>query len=319
MRALIVGHNGQDGTLLRHSLEGQGYEVFGVSRSCTYPPAIPGCPLAWSARDPDNVLNFITALRPDEVYYLAAYHTSSEGSVTISAIEEFALSYEAHVQGLLHLLVSVAEKHSVCRIFYAASSLVFDGKNSEVQDEHTPFNPTGYYGMTKAQGIWICREFRKSRGVFVSVGFLYNHESKHRAPHFLSQKIVRAAGRIASGSPEKLCLGDIFARVDWGYAGDFVSAFQHILKLPVSDDFIVATGKAHSVKEFAELTFDRFGLKWSDHIEYAPSVLKRHLNVRIGDASKLRMASGWKPTLDFTGLIEHLVSAEKARIAYLAQ
>ena len=318
MRVLIVGHTGQDGTLLRASLEGRGDEVFGVSRSGTHPDSIPGCPPSWTVGDPKKVRNFIVALRPDEIYYLAAYHTSSEGSVVVSALEAYGLSHETHVLGLLHVLDAVADHVPACRVFYAASSLVFDGENGEVQNELSTFNPRGYYGMTKALGIWLCREFRKSRHVFASVGILYNHESQYRAPHFLSQKIVRAAARIASGSREKLRLGEISARVDWGYAGDYVMAFQRALALPAGDDFIIATGEAHSVKEFAELSFARFGLDWRDHTEHSPGVLTRRLNVRIGDSSKLRAASGWQPTLDFPGLIDHLVAAEHARLALLS-
>lgn len=313
MRVLIVGHTGQDGRLLHASLESRGDEVFGVSRTATHPSTIPGCPRAWYAGDPDSVRKFIVALRPEEIYYLAAYHTSSEGSEMVSRIEAYSLSHETHVLGLLNILSTVVDDLPECRIFYAASSLVFDGQRGEMQNELTEFNPTGFYGMTKAQGIWICREFRKSKDVFVSVGILYNHESPYRATHFLSQKIVRAASRIAAGSPEKLRLGDISARVDWGYAGDYVLAFQKILALSESDEFIIATGESHTVQEFAELTFDRFGLDWRDHTEFSPGLLTRRLSVRIGDASKLREASGWQPRFNFPGLIDHLVSAEQAR------
>lgn len=315
MRVLIVGHTGQDGTLLRAGLVSRGDEVFGVSRTVTHPSPIPGCPPAWFAGDPDSVRDFIVALRPEEIYYLAAYHTSSEGSEAVSAVEAYGLSHETHVLGLLHVLAAVAEHVPACRIFYAASSLLYDGEHGEVQDESTPFNPSGFYGMTKAQGVWLCREFRKSKGVFASAGILYNHESSHRAAHFLPQKIVRTAARIAAGSAEKLRLGDISARVDWGYAGDYVLAFQKILALPASDDFIIATGEAHSVQELADLSFARFGLDWRDHTELNPGVLTRRLNVRIGDARKLRAASGWQPTLDFPGLIDLLVAAEQARLA----
>lgn len=314
MRVLIVGHTGQDGTLLRESLERRGDQVFGVSRTAIYPDPIPGCPPAWIAGDPDVVRDFVVAVRPAEIYYLAAYHTSSEGSDALSAVEAYGLSHETHVVGLLHVLEAVAECVPACRIFYAASSLVYDGEHGEVQDELTPFNPSGFYGMTKVLGIWLCREFRRNRGVFVSAGILYNHESPYRAAHFLSQKIVKTAARIAAGSAERLRLGDISARVDWGYAGDYVVAFQKILALPAGDDFVIATGEAHSVQEFAELSFARFGLDWRDHTELNPGVLTRRLNVRIGDSRKLRATSGWKPTLDFPGLIDLLVTAEQARI-----
>ncbi len=318
-RVLIVGHIGQDGTLLSEEIKKRGDEVFGISRNGTYPVKIPGCPNLCIASSPEKIGAFVTEICPDEIYYLAAHHTSSEGTKSKSAIEDYHLSYETHVLGLLHVLVVVAERIPSCRIFYAASSLVFEGEQGEVQDEQTPFCPSGFYGMTKAQGVWLCREFRNNRGVFASTGILYNHESRFRAPHFLSQKIIRAAARIASGSREKLKLGDITARVDWGYAGDFVNAFQKILMLPFGDDFIVATGESHTVREFAELSFACFGLDWREHTEHSPEVLTRRLSPRVGNASKLRTATGWVPSMSFSELIDHLVASERNRLGHLAQ
>jgi GDPmannose 4,6-dehydratase len=318
-RVLIVGHSGQDGTLLSESIKSRGDQVFGFSRSGFYPPNTNLCNQTWNASDKKQVRALLIELRPDEIYYLAAHHTSSEGTKSKSAIEDFDLSYETHVLGLLQILVVVEESIPSCRIFYAASSLVYEGDPGEIQDEQTPFCPSSFYGMTKAQGVWLCREFRNNRGVFASTGILYNHESRFRAPHFLSQKIIRAAARIALGSREKLKLGDITARVDWGYAGDFVNAFQKILKLPFGDDFIVATGESHTVREFAELSFACFGLDWREHTEHSPEVLTRRLSPRVGDASKLRAATGWVPTMSFAELINHLVDSERDRLVHLAQ
>jgi GDPmannose 4,6-dehydratase len=313
MRVLIIGHSGQDGTLLRESLETRGDEVFGVSRSATYPFNFLGCSSPWDIGDSDFVRKLILAVRPDEIYYLAAHHTSSEGTLQVSGVDEYISCHKTHVLGLLNVLDVLSLHLTTCKIFYAASSLVFDGEIDEVQNELTPFNPGGYYGITKALGIWLCRDYRKKRGLIASVGILYNHESHYRSEHFLSQKIIRAAARIAAGSKEKLRLGDITARVDWGYAGDYVNAFQKILALPVGDDFIVATGKSHTVQNFAELSFAGFGLDWQNHVEHYPSVLTRHQTTRIGNAIKLRTATGWRMELDFSGLIEKLIFEERAR------
>jgi len=244
---------------------------------------------------------------------LAAYHTSSEVCVEVSTFEDYALSHETHVLGLLNDLSTVAEHLPECRIFYASSSSVFECERGETQNKLIEIIPSEFDGMTKLQGIWLCREFRKSKNVFVSVGILYNYESPYRATRFLSQKIVSTAARIVAGSPEKLRLGDISARVDWGYAGDYVVAFQKILALSEGDEFIIATSEAHSLQEFAELTFNLLGLDWRDYTELNPGVLTRRLSVRIGDASKLRAASGCQPTLNFPGLINLLVAAEQAR------
>jgi len=313
MRVLIIGHSGQDGTLLLKSLESSGHEVYGMSRYSFYPEAMVDLAVVSGNRDLQSIRDFIRFLQPTQIYYLAAHHTSSEGAGTDSLIDTYMYSHETHVLGFLNVLNAVEESIPNCRVFYAASSLVFSGMTGEVQNESTPLDPVGFYGLTKAQGILLSHEYRRQRGLFVSVGILYNHESPHRPAHFLSQKIVRAAARIAAGSDENLIVGDLTARVDWGYAGDYVLAFQKILELPTSDDFIVASGEAHSVQEFTERVFDGFGLDWRDHVEVNRDVLTRQFKVRIGDVAKLKSETGWTPSLDFFGLIDHLVSAEKAR------
>ncbi len=320
MRVLIIGHSGQDGTLLLKSLESSGHEVYGMSRFSLYPEVMADSAVVSGNRDLQSVRDFIRLLQPAQIYYLAAYHTSSEGTESASLMESYMRSHETHVLGFLNVLNTVKEYVPTCRVFYAASSLVFSGEIGEVQNELTPLNPIGFYGLTKVQGIFLSQEYRRQRGVFVSVGILYNHESPYRPAHFLSQKIVRVAARIAAGSDENLMLGDLTARVDWGYAGDYVLAFQKILGLPTSDDFIVASGEAHSVQEFAELAFARFGLDWRDHVKVNQDVLTRQFKVRIGNAEKLKSKTGWTPSLDFVGLIDHLVDAEKARtLSILAQ
>jgi GDPmannose 4,6-dehydratase len=178
-----------------------------------------------------------------------------------------------------------------------------------VQDESTPFDPVCVYGISKAGGVQMCRYFRRKHGVFASAGILYNHESPWRARRFVISKIVHGAVAIARGAQQKLQLGNLGARVDWGYAPDFVDAMHRILCLEAPDDFVVATGCTHTVGEAAEIAFARLGLDWREHVVESPEILTRKRVVLCGDASKLRRMCGWRPTVDFQTLIARLLEA----------
>jgi GDPmannose 4,6-dehydratase len=306
-RALVIGHTGQDGTLLSASLEGRGYAVAGVSRSDVRGPSGDRLGLGTGPRHPATPGEAVARFEPDEIYYLAAFHSAAEERDGRGWTERYRLAHETHVDGLLHVLEAMARYRPDGRLFYAASSLIFSGEHGDVQDESTPFTPRGEYALTKAQGVWLCREARERHGLFASAGILYNHESHLRGDRFLSRKVIVSAIRIADGSDETLVLGDLGARADWGYAEDFVDAFQRIVRLDESADFIVATGEAHSVEEFVALVFDRFGLDWRDHVREDRSILQHASPVRIGDSGRLRRATGWQPSLPFPMLVRRLV------------
>ena len=284
--ALIIGSAGQDGTLLGHHLRGLGYEVRGVTRGAPMPAV-------------DDI---------DEIYYLAAFHHSSEDP-PVEPGELFEKSVEIHVTNLVRYLEAIRTRKA--RLFYASSSLVFGDVSESPQTETTPLRPTEPYGITKATGMQICRYYRQAHGVHASVGILYNHESPLRAEKFVSKKIVKAARAIARGSRDRLVLGDLSARIDWGYAPDFVDAMHRIVARDAADDFIVATGEPHSVREFVELAFARVGLDWQAHVEENRAVITRPPHARVGDASKLVRATGWRPTTSFTAMVHALMDADE--------
>jgi GDPmannose 4,6-dehydratase len=307
-RVIIVGDTGQDGTLLKKDLQQQGLDVVGISRSKGLQSSAPVPEVEGDITNLDDVRSLVRFFQPHEIYYLAAHHTSSESTGSLPTLrEQFESAQATHVTGLLHYLSAITESCIFARLFYASSSLVFSGENGAIQTEVTPLNPQGVYGITKAQGMWLCREFRNQYNVFASVGILYNHESHLRPSSFLSAKIIRTAIRIAEGSEEKLEIGNLSGMVDWGYARDYVSAFQRILSVDIPGDFIVATGEAHTVQEFIEIVFDYFDIKFEKSVIENKTILSRSPLVKIGDAGKLRKTTGWKPSLAFREFVILLI------------
>ena len=314
-KSIVVGHAGQDGSLLIADLQNRGDEIVGIGRSgCIFPSGLS-----------PNVINDITNVKqvyqvmrefqPDEIYYLAAYHTSSEAGLTKAPLhKQFESAQAIHVTGLVNFLSAIAEESPATRL-YASSSLVFSGENGERQDESTPLTPQGFYGITKAQGMQLCREFRKTHQVFASTGILFNHESHLRAPIFLSAKIIKSAIRISEGSTEKLEVGSLSSRVDWGYAKDYVDAFQKILATNDPDDFIIATGESHTVAEFIDIVFGYFGLNPDESVVENKKILTRKPPVKIGDASKLRRITGWAPSLNYRNFVMQLIKDHQQGIA----
>ncbi len=307
MKAVIVGHTGQDGTLLSILLEKKGYDVLGFSSTALHCSAPEGFPFKPDISDPESIISMVAAFRPDELYYLAAYHVSSEQDEKLPVRSQFLLSQKIHVTGLLNCLCAVRGHAPLCKIFYASSSLIFNGTDGHTQDEQTPISPVGFYGMTKAQGMWLCREFQNKYGIFASAGILYNHESHLRGSHFLSKKIIDAAIQISRGSKNKLILGSLQAKVDWSYAPDVVDAMHRILGLEEADTFIISRGTPHSVLEFVQVAFSYFNLDWEKHVEENSGILIRNSKMRIGNCLKLEKKTGWKPSLNFQAMVNQLI------------
>ncbi|MEI8342715.1 MAG: GDP-mannose 4,6-dehydratase [Verrucomicrobiota bacterium] len=308
-RVIVIGSKGQDGRLLCERLIRNSCAVLGIANgtiesteACNF--------LKVDISDRHDVLERVKSWRPDEIYYLAAFHHSSQDAISDDPIEIFNKSHSVHVTGLLHFLEAIRMTSLSTRLFYAASSLVFGASPDEVQNEATPMNPRCVYGITKASGIHCCRYYRATHGVYAASGFLYNHESPYRAEKFVSQKIIRRAVDIYRGGSETLILGDLSARIDWGYAPDFVEAMSRILSLPEAHEFVVATGETHTVQEFVEITFKRLGLNWKKHVKENPALLNRRNPPSFGDASKLRRLTDWRPTVSFEKLVETLLDAE---------
>ena len=245
-----------------------GIDVAGVE--CTAPADVPRVDIL----DAASVEQLIEKFLPDEVYYLAAFHHSAEQKLEETR-ELFEKSFAVQVSGLLNFLEAIRRKSAETRLFYASSARVFGLPQHVPQDETTPVAPDCAYGITKAAGMGCVRYYRRTHSLFAASGILYNHESVFRSPLFVTQKIVRAAVAIKSGHQTKLALGDLDAVVDWGYAPDYVDAMVRMLAMPEPQDFVVATGEPHTVREFAEIAFGLLGLEWERHVEVAPDLISR--------------------------------------------
>ncbi len=301
--ALIIGAGGQDGRLLTEQLTASGWHVGQLLR------ARGGDVLLSSAR---MTRDYLVSTNPTHVYYLAGHHHSSQDNPP-EPVELFRASIAAHVDGLVNVLDAMRLVAPQCRLFYAASSHVFGSRPPKpVQDESTPLNPDNVYGITKTAGVHACRYYRNEYGLFASAGYLYNHESPSRRPEFVSTKIIRAAVAISRGKRDLLVLGDLSAQVDWGWAPDYVDAMTRILHVDHSDEFIIATGEPHTVREFAELAFAGVGLDWREHVEENLGIITKRKLGLVGNPAKLKAATGWSPTVTFEGMIRKLLEAAAA-------
>jgi len=308
-KALLTGISGQDGYYLTELLTNRGYEVYGISRKRT---ELQGTKKIYTLDlgDYQALSNIMKALSPNEIYHLAAFHGSSEG-LDLDDHELFVKSHTVNVQSTLNILHAA---YTVCpksRIFYASSSLVFGEPTSSPQNELSPQLPTSIYGITKLAATNLCHFYRDRRGLFVSVGILYNHESPRRGQRFVSKRIVSTAVRIYNGEATRLAIGDLEATVDWGYAGDYVEAMNKILSLNKAEDFVIATGELHTVKEFIEVAFSHLGLDWQKYVTVDRNLLPTPSRTLMGDSSKLRKRTGWIPRTSFTQLVKILVDTER--------
>lgn len=308
--SLVIGAGGQDGSFLVELLQQRGDTVVGLSRGGLKSPAALELP-ATDLTNREQVFGLVRRLKPDEIYYLAAYqHSSEDADLQSNDSLMFERSYAVNAAGLIHFLDAVARSSPATRLFYAASSHIFGTPATQPQTEWTPMNPESVYAITKAAGIYACRYFRRERGVFASVGILYNHESERRLPKFLGQKIIRGALAFKRDNSKKIILGDLSATVDWGYAPDYVEAMTRILGHTQPDEFIVATGLPHTVGDFLQIACEAAGVDWRECVQTRPGLLKRKSALLLGDSTKLREQTGWKPTVTFREMVRLLV--EKA-------
>ena len=302
--AIIVGCEGQDGRIAFDLLAQKQYRVLGIGRG-----GVKSAGVDWDQpvdiTKKEDVMRLSRAVQADEIYYLAACHQSSQDKLGDEA-DLLKESQAVHVEGLLYFCEGIKTYNPAARLFYAASSLIYEGTDTEVQDERTPFAPQSIYAMTKLSGLLLCRHYR-ARGVFASCGILYNHESPYRREGFLSAEIIKAALKIKEGKQDALVLGDLNARADWGYAPDYVAAMHCILNAGQADDFIIASGRAHSVRDFVTIVFDLLGLDWKKYVREDRGLMTRTRKVLMGDPKKLMATTGWRPTVDFQGMIKALL------------
>lgn len=292
---LVIGAAGQDGTLLSELLEKEAWEVFRGTRKNL------------ALHDASAMEALIKKLRPAEIYFLAAHHHSSQDAVSVPPERELEQMLATNTMGLMHCLEGIRKESPVTKLFYASSSQIFGNPKDSPQTESTPKCPLTLYGVSKVAGMNLCHLYREKHGVFASSGILYNHESRLRAEKFVSQKIIQAAKRIKAGSKETLQLGDLDAVVDWGYAPDYVKAMRMILALDEPQDFIIASGTAHTVRDFAKTAFAAAGLDWQKYVS-APAGKKSSAAPIIGNPAKLKSTTGWSPSLSFEKMIELLVT-----------
>jgi GDPmannose 4,6-dehydratase len=316
-RALITGITGQDGSYLAELLLEQGYQVFGMVRRLSTPNAwrIDHLLDRVTLRPADlldqlSLLRLIEDVRPHEVYNLAAM------SFVPASWDQPMLTGEFNSQGVTRLLDAVRRVDPSIRFYQASSSEMF-GKVREVpQTELTPFYPRSPYGVSKVFAHYITVNYRESYDLFAVSGMLFNHESPRRGLEFVSRKVTDGVARIKLGLTDALYMGNLDAHRDWGYAGDYVRAMWLMLQQDTPDDYVIATGISHSVRELVQIAFAHAGLDWEKHVRVDPALLRpAEVDHLLGDASKARTTLGWTPRVDFTQLVEMMVDADLERLA----
>ncbi len=312
-RALITGITGQDGSYLAEHLLSLGYEVHGIVRRV-------------ALEDPANRLNRLSGIldqlhlhsaslesfpslygvlsdvRPGELYHLAA-----QSFVSYSFEDSFS-TFHTNIDGTHYLLEAVRKLVPECRFYFAGSSEMFGHAPEVPQSEQTRFYPRSPYGISKVTGFDLSRNYRESYDMYVASGILFNHESPRRGFEFVTRKITSHVARIKRGELSKLPLGNLEAKRDWGFAGDYVKGMHLMLQQEKPDDFVIATGETHTVREFCELAFAEVGLNYEDYVVVDPRFYRpAEVHVLMGDASKAKQQLGWEPTVLFPELVQMMV------------
>ncbi|MEE9204888.1 MAG: GDP-mannose 4,6-dehydratase, partial [Nitrospirales bacterium] len=322
-RALITGITGQDGSFLTELLLSKGYEVYGViRRASTFntdridhlyaDPHEEGARLRLiygDLADGSSLNKMIRTIEPDEIYNLGA---QSHVRVSFDIPE-----YTAEVTGLgtIRLLEGIRETGLTPRFYQASSSELFGNTTEAPQNERTKFYPRSPYAAAKAYAYYMTVNYREAYGLYACNGILFNHESPRRGETFVTRKITRAVANIKCGRQRELFLGNLEARRDWGYAGDYVEAMWLMMQQPEPDDYVIATGETHTVREFLDEAFGYAGLDWREFVKKDPHYLRPAEVDRLeGDASKARERLGWKPRVGFKQLVKMMVDADMARV-----
>jgi GDPmannose 4,6-dehydratase len=319
-KALITGISGQDGSYLAEYLLSKGYEVHGLvlrneledanrtlwriapilERLNLYPASIESYPA---------MFRIFEKVQPDECYHLAA-----QSFVSYSFDDEFSI-FNTNVTGTHYILSILKEVAPGCRFYFAGSSELFGNALTSPQNENTPFHPRSAYGITKATGYYLTSNYREKYGLFACNGILYNHESPRRGYEFVTRKISHGAARIKLGLEKQIVLGNLDAVRDWGFAGDYVNAIWQILQNAQPVDYVIATGQAHSVREFCEIAFARVGLDYRQHVVSNERFFRPSEAVPlIGDPSRAKNELGWQPSVSFKDLVEMMVDSDLAQI-----
>jgi GDPmannose 4,6-dehydratase len=315
--ALITGITGQDGSYLADLLVEKGYKVYGMVRRTSSENL-------WRVHhlhdkielifgdllDQNSLIAALRDCQPREVYNLAAQ------SFVPTSWNQPVLTGEFTALGVTRMLEAIRVVDTGIRFYQASSSEMFGKVRETPQKETTPFHPRSPYGVAKAYGHFLTVNYRESFGIFACSGILFNHESPRRGLEFVTRKITNAVARIKHGVQDKLKLGNLDARRDWGYAADYVDAMWRMLQQDEPTDYVVATGETHSVQEFAERAFARAGLSWKDHVEVDDALLRpAEVDLLVGDSSLARKRLGWQPHVTFEGLVDLMVDADLETVA----
>ncbi len=320
-RAIITGVTGQDGSYLAELLLSKGYEVVGAVRRAS-------APNFWRIQhlldritikpadllDQLSIIRLVEDVRPHELYNLAAM------SFVPASWDQPMLTGEFNAQGVTRVLEAIRHVDPSIRLYQASSSEMFGKVRQVPQNELTPFYPRSPYGVSKVFAHYITVNYRESYDLFAVSGMLFNHESPRRGLEFVTRKVTDGVARIKLGRADKMSLGNLDASRDWGFAGDYVNAMWLMLQQKRPDDYVIATGISHSVRDLVKVAFAHVGLDWQKYVKTDPSLIRpaevEHL---IGDNSKARSELGWGPSVDFPGLIRMMVDADLERVAAAPQ
>ena len=316
-RAVITGITGQDGSYLADLLLEEGYEVVGVVRRASTPNL-------WRIEhildriqlrpadllDQLSLIRLVDDVRPHELYNLAAM------SFVPASWDQPLLTGEYNAQGVTRMLEALRQVDTSIRYYQASSSEMFGKVRDTPQNERTPFYPRSPYGVSKVFAHYITVNYRESYDLFAVSGILFNHESPRRGLEFVTRKVTDGVARIKLGLTDSLWLGNLDAHRDWGFAGDYVRAMWLMLQKDRADDYVIATGVSHSVRDLIELAFEHVGLDWRKHVRSDPKLLRpAEVDRLVGDAAKAQRELGWQPTVNFKRLIAMMVDADLERLA----
>jgi GDPmannose 4,6-dehydratase len=315
--ALITGITGQDGSYLAELLLAKGYHVFGVVRRTSHHSYERIDHLldridivAADLLDQHSLTVVLQETRPDEVYNLAAQ------SYVPTSWTQPVLTGEFTALGVTRILEAIRLVHPAARFYQASSSEMFGKVQESPQRETTPFYPRSPYGVAKVYGHWITVNYRESYGLYAVSGILFNHESPRRGIEFVTRKVSDGVARIKLGLARELHLGNLDAKRDWGFAGDYVDAMWRMLQQPAPEDYVIGTGVAHSVRDLVEIAFSHAGLDWRSHVVTDPRFLRpAEVDVLLADPTKARTRLGWTPTVSFEDLVRSMVDADLERLA----
>jgi GDPmannose 4,6-dehydratase len=315
-RALITGITGQDGSYLAEHLLEKDYEVYGIVRRVAFEDPehrmwrlhsildelkLEGASMESYA----SIFKVIRRIQPDEVYHLAA-----QSFVSYSFEDEFS-TMNTNINGTHYVLSAIRELCPECRFYFAGSSEIFGRVRETPQNEETPFHPRSAYGISKVAGFELTRNYREAYGIHASSGILYNHESPRRGHEFVTRKITRGVARIKAGEMKELRLGNLDAKRDWGHAFDYVKAMWLMLQQDQPDDYVIATGECHSVREFVEIAFAEAGLDYKDYVVIDEQFFRpAEVDILLGNCTKAKNVLGWESVSTFETLVREMAQAD---------